>query len=160
MLQFLKHIYFSNHWLFATLVHKIELFINFYRQNQTGLQVHSLLDWGVGALAQMLADLVLSYRCQIARVVFASFIFPLQHHHLIDHLSLNGRLTVYSRVRKSILLLWLRGCLKSNLVKEKFQMVGLIHLPLCLIYLSLHFGPLTSLVSVRWPSTVFVHQLY
>jgi len=59
----------------------------------------------------MLADLVLSDRCQIARVVFASFIFPLHHHHLVNHLSLNGGLAVYSRVWKSILLLRLWGCL-------------------------------------------------
>ena len=91
MLKFLEHADLSHDALLATGFHQVEFFINFDRQHEPSLDVHRLLDRCIGALPEVLHDLVVRYLGVIAGVVLAAgcLVLPLHRDYLVHHLHLN-----------------------------------------------------------------------
>ena len=90
VLQLFEDVDFANDALLALCLHQLELFVHLYRQDHARGLMDSLLDRGIGAGAQVLANTVISDLGVVAGPKLAVLGLALLLHYLVEHLLLHG----------------------------------------------------------------------
>ena len=90
VLQLFEDVDFANNALLALCLHQLELFVHLYRQDHARGLMDSLLDRGIGARAQVLANAVIGDLGVVAGPKLAVLGLALLLHYLVEHLLLHG----------------------------------------------------------------------